>query len=51
MEDIGKIYDHMVLFTSIWYISWQFGKFYCYLVYFSHFGMLYKEESGNREPT
>jgi hypothetical protein len=31
-------------------ISWTFGMFYCYLVYFSRFGMLYQEKSGNPDP-
>jgi hypothetical protein len=32
---------------AIWYILWPFGIFYGYLVYFSRFGMLYQEKSGN----
>jgi hypothetical protein len=28
-------------------ILWTFGIFYGHLVYFSHFGMLYQEKSGN----
>jgi hypothetical protein len=33
MEDVGVFYGHVV-FTAIWYISWNFGTFYGYLVYF-----------------
>jgi hypothetical protein len=32
---------------AIWYILWSFGTFCGHLVYFSHFGMLYREKSGN----
>jgi hypothetical protein len=32
---------------AIWYISWTFGTFYGYFVYFSRFGMLYQGKSGN----
>jgi hypothetical protein len=31
----------------IWYIIWLFGILYGYLVYFSGFGMLYQDKSGN----
>jgi hypothetical protein len=34
-------------FTSIWYTLWSLGIFYSYLVYFSPFGMLCQEKSGN----
>jgi hypothetical protein len=34
-------------FMAIWYILWPFGMSYGYLVYFSRFGMLYQEKSGN----
>jgi hypothetical protein len=40
-------YDHFVYFTDIWYILWPFGIFYGYVVYFSRFGVLYQEQSGN----
>jgi hypothetical protein len=30
-----------------WHISWTFGPFYSLLVYFSRFGILYLEKSGN----
>jgi hypothetical protein len=33
----------------IWYILWPFGTFYGYLVYFSRFGILRHEQSGNPE--
>jgi hypothetical protein len=47
MEDVGTFYDRLVYFTTIWYILWPFGIFYGHLVYFSHFGLLYYEKSGN----
>jgi hypothetical protein len=37
-------------FTGVWYILWPFGIFYGYLVYFSRFGTLYQEKSGNPVP-
>jgi hypothetical protein len=47
MEDVGKLYGHLVYF-------WTFGMFCGYLVYFeviwlifSRFGILYQEKSGN----
>jgi hypothetical protein len=48
MNDVGKFYGHLVyLFTAIWYIVCPFGIFAVSLVYFSRFGMLYQEKSGN----
>jgi hypothetical protein len=49
MGDVGIIYGHLTYFTAIWYVHslWRFGKCYGYLVYFSHFGMLHQEKSGN----
>jgi hypothetical protein len=51
MENVGIFYVHVVYFTAIWYTLWTFGIF-CgnlvyFVVYFSRFGMLYKEKSGN----
>jgi hypothetical protein len=41
MEDVvGIFYCHMAYFLP-------FDVFYGYLVYFSRFGMLYQEKSGN----
>jgi hypothetical protein len=37
----------VVYFTAIWYILWKISALYGHLVYFSHFGMLYQEKSGN----
>jgi hypothetical protein len=37
----------LVYFMAIWSILWPFGIFYGYLAYFSRFGMLYQEKSGN----
>jgi hypothetical protein len=36
-----------LFYFAIWYILWPFGIFYGYLVYFSHFGRLFQEKSGN----
>jgi hypothetical protein len=60
MEDVGNIiwpfglfYDHMVYFMAIWCILWLFDTFmstwyiFVSLVYFSRFGMLCQEKSGN----
>jgi hypothetical protein len=33
--------------TAIWYYLWPLGTFYAHLVYFSCFGILYQEKSGN----
>jgi hypothetical protein len=48
IEDIGILYGHLVYFTTIWYI---FGHLVYFMiiwhVYFSRFGMLYQEKSGN----
>jgi hypothetical protein len=44
MEIVGEFYCLLVCFTAIWFISWPFGIFQ---YNFSHFGMLYKEKSGN----
>jgi hypothetical protein len=47
MEDVDIFYGHLVSFTAIGYILWTFGIFCGNLVYFSRFGMLYHEKSGN----
>jgi hypothetical protein len=58
MEMAGIFYGHLVYFTSNWYILRPIGIFYVQLVYFMdilfilwyifhHFGMLYREKSGN----
>jgi hypothetical protein len=44
---VGIFYGPLVCLTAIWYILWSFGIFYGHLVYFSRFGMLYEEKSGN----
>jgi hypothetical protein len=49
MEDVRTFYGHLVYFTSIWYTLWPLGIFYGQLGYFSRFGMLYQEKSGNPE--
>jgi hypothetical protein len=43
LRPFGIFYGHLVYFVSIWYI------FVVILVYFSRFGMLCKEKSGNPE--
>jgi hypothetical protein len=55
LRPFGLFYGHLVYFTAIWYILLSFGIFCCHLVYakvlwyiyFSPFGMLYQEKSGN----
>jgi hypothetical protein len=47
MEDDGIFYGHLVHFTVFCYILWTFGIVRCNLVYFSRFGILYQEKSGN----
>jgi hypothetical protein len=47
MEDVGIFYGHVVHFTVYCYILWTFGIVRGNLVYFSHFGILYEEKSGN----
>jgi hypothetical protein len=43
----GIFYGHLVHFTVFCYILWRFGIVRVNLVYFSHFGILYQEKSGN----
>jgi hypothetical protein len=47
MEDVGLFYGHLVHFTVFCYILWTFGIGRGNLVYFSRFGILYQEKSGN----
>jgi hypothetical protein len=52
--DLGKFVSYLLwrfllYFMSVCYILWPFGIFYSHLVYFSCFGTLYKEKSGNPE--
>jgi hypothetical protein len=35
------------IFNAIWYILRSYGMLYGHLVYFSRFGILYKDKSGN----
>jgi hypothetical protein len=42
-----NIWNIGVFFPNIWDILWPFGTFCGHLVYFSRFGMLYQEKSGN----
>jgi hypothetical protein len=51
MEDVGIFYGHLVHFTVFCFILWTFGVVRDNLVYISHFGILYKEKSGNPDPT
>jgi hypothetical protein len=43
MEDVGIFYGHSVHFTVFCYILRTFGKVRGNLVYFSHFGIFYRE--------
>jgi hypothetical protein len=53
--DVGIFYGHLVYFTAIWSILrpfgicilWPLSIFSGYSVYFSLFGMLHQEKSGN----
>jgi hypothetical protein len=47
MEDVSIFYGHLVYFTVFCYILWTFGIVLGNLVYFSCFGILYQEKSGN----
>jgi hypothetical protein len=47
MEDGCIFYGHSVHFTAFCYILWTFGIVRGNLVYFSRFGILYQEKSGN----
>jgi hypothetical protein len=47
MEEVGMVYGHSVYFMAYWYNLWSFGILFQYLVYFSRFGMLHQEKSGN----
>jgi hypothetical protein len=47
MDDVGIFYRHLVHFTFFCYILWTFGIVRGNLVYFSRFGILYQEKSGN----
>jgi hypothetical protein len=61
MGVVGIVYVHLVYFTPIWYIFWSFGIYFVaiwyilwpfgifcgHLIYFSCFGMLQPEKSGN----
>jgi hypothetical protein len=47
MEEDGIFHGHLVQITVFCYILWTFGKFRGNLVYFSRFGILYQEKSGN----
>jgi hypothetical protein len=43
----GKFCGHLTYLIFIWYILWPLDIFNTYLVYFSRFGLLYQEQSGN----
>jgi hypothetical protein len=47
MEDVGIFYGHLVYFRSFCYILGTFGIVRGNLVYFSRFGIFYREKSGN----
>jgi hypothetical protein len=51
MGDVGIFYGHLVHFTVFYYILWTSGIVRGNLVYFSRFGILYQEKSGNPVPT
>jgi hypothetical protein len=47
IEDDGTFYGHLVHFTVFCYILWAIGIVWGNLVYFSRFGILFLEKSGN----
>jgi hypothetical protein len=47
MEVIGIFYGDLFHFTVFCYNLWTFGIVHGNLVYFSRFGILYQEKSGN----
>jgi hypothetical protein len=47
MEDVGIFYGHLVHFTVFCYILRTFSIVRGNLAYFSRFGILYLEKSGN----
>jgi hypothetical protein len=47
MENAGILYDHLEYSKDIWDILCPFGTFFVRLVYFSGFGIMYQEKSGN----
>jgi hypothetical protein len=47
MEDVCIFYRHLVYFTANWYILWTFGILCLIWYIFTHFDMLYQENSGN----
>jgi hypothetical protein len=49
MEDVGIFYGHFVYMLAKLYTLWPLGKYCGHLAYFSGFGMLYREKSGNPE--
>jgi hypothetical protein len=46
-EDVGVLTDILSILRQFDILCGHFGIFYGYLVYFSRFGMLYQEKSGN----
>jgi hypothetical protein len=50
MEDVGILYGHLVHFKVFCYILWTLGIVRGNFVYFSLFGILYEEKSGNPAP-
>jgi hypothetical protein len=49
MENFGILYDYLVYCMAIGNILWPFGLFCGNLVFFSSFGILDPEKSGNPE--
>jgi hypothetical protein len=47
MEDVGIFMAIWSNFRTFWYILCHFGIIYGHLVYFSSFGIIYHEKSGN----
>jgi hypothetical protein len=51
MEKVGVFFGHLEYIMDIWYISWLFGNLVAIWYSFPRFGTLYREKSGNPEPS
>jgi hypothetical protein len=49
MEDVGIYYGPIWSNTAVWYVLSPFGMFCGHSMFFSRFGMLYQEKSGNSD--
>jgi hypothetical protein len=47
LEEVGIFCGHLVNVPAFWYMLWSFATFVVVWFIFPHFGMLYREKSGN----